>query len=63
MRVPIDALGLEIPFAPFEAIHTESSHKFDLADIAALAASASMRVEKTWNDAAKRFAVSLLVME
>ncbi len=63
MRVSIDALKLEIPFAPFEAIHTESSHKFDVADIAALAASASMRVETTWNDAAKRFAVSLLVME
>ncbi len=63
MRVRIDALDTEIAFAPFETIHTESSHKFDTNDIAALAASASMRVEKTWNDAEKRFAVSLLVME
>ena len=63
MRVAIDALGMEIPFAAFEAIHTESSYKFDTSDVSALAASASMRLEKTWTDDASRFAVSLLVME
>ena len=63
MRVRIDALGLDVPFAPFEAIHTESSYKFDTSGMSALAANASMRLEKTWTDDANRFAVSLLVME
>jgi dimethylhistidine N-methyltransferase len=63
MRVAIDALGTVVSFANFEPIHTESSHKFDAADIAGLATSASMRLARTWHDASKRFAVSLLVME
>jgi dimethylhistidine N-methyltransferase len=63
MRVPIDALGITVPLATFEAIHTESSYKFDERDIAALAADTGMRVERTWYDGTKRFGVSLLVME
>lgn len=59
-RVPIEALGVSIEFAQGERIHTESSYKFDDADIAALAASAGMRVSAAWYDSGKRFNVHLL---
>lgn len=62
MRVAIDALGLETRFRTTETIYTESSHKFDAADIAALAADCGFRVGATWTDDAKRFAVTLLVI-
>ncbi|GAC1301515.1 MAG: L-histidine N(alpha)-methyltransferase [Vulcanimicrobiaceae bacterium] len=63
MRVRIDALDIAIPFAATETIHTESSHKFDARDIARLAADSGFRVGSTWTDDARRFAVSLLVIE
>jgi L-histidine Nalpha-methyltransferase len=44
-----------------EMIHTESSYKFDDADIAALAAAGGFELRKTWTDRASRFAVHLLV--
>ncbi len=62
MRVSIDALELEIAFATAETIHTESSHKFDANDIAQLATDSGFRVGAMWTDAARRFAVSLLVI-
>jgi uncharacterized SAM-dependent methyltransferase len=31
--VPVDALGRSFPFSAWEPIHTESSYKFEIADI------------------------------
>jgi L-histidine N-alpha-methyltransferase len=59
--VAIRGLGIEVPFAEGETIHTESSHKFDLEQIAALAAATGFEVKRTWTDSAGRFASSLLV--
>jgi L-histidine N-alpha-methyltransferase len=60
-KVPIRALEIEIPFAPWETIHTESSYKFDLPQIAALAAETGFEVRQTWTDSQGRFASNLLV--
>ncbi len=59
-RVPIDRLGLTVPFAPGEAIHTESSYKYSLAEIDALAATAGFGIERRWLDSGRRFSESLL---
>lgn len=60
--VAIDALGLHLRFAAAETIHTESSYKFDEADVASLAADGGFRVAHRWTDDAATFAVSLLVI-
>jgi L-histidine N-alpha-methyltransferase len=60
MAVPIEALGLRVRFRAAESIHTESSYKFDSADIAELARRAGFRVARTWTDADRSFAVTLL---
>jgi uncharacterized SAM-dependent methyltransferase len=62
MRVPIDDVEIEVTLRAAETIHTESSYKFDESDITALAAASGFRVERTWTDADRRFAVSLLVI-
>ena len=59
-RVRIDALGLEIPFRAGETIFTESSYKYDDAELAHLAAAAGFAIEQRWRDSAGRFAVALL---
>lgn len=59
-RVPIERLGLTVPFAPGEAIHTENSYKYSLAEIGALAAAAGLGVERQWLDSGGRFSESLL---
>jgi L-histidine N-alpha-methyltransferase len=59
-RVRIDRLELDVPFAAGEAIHTENSYKYSLAEIDALAQSAGLRVERQWLDAAGRFSENLL---
>lgn len=61
VRVRIGALGSDVEFAQGERIHTESSYKYSLDDIAALAAGAGFRSTRTWMDAKKRFSVNLLV--
>jgi L-histidine Nalpha-methyltransferase len=58
--VSIDRLGLEISFAEGEAIHTEDSFKYSVAEIDALAAQAGFRVDARWLDGARRFSVNLL---
>lgn len=60
-RVAVRALGIEVPFAAGETIHTESSYKFDLGQIAALAAQTGFDLRKSWTDSGGRFASSLLV--
>ena len=52
--------GQAIPFAKGESIHTENSHKYELAGFAALAAAAGFTVERAWIDDAELFSVQLL---
>jgi dimethylhistidine N-methyltransferase len=52
--------GCRIRFARGESIHTESSHKYELAGFAALARSAGFEVERVWTDPARLFSVQLL---
>ncbi len=59
--VPIRELGIEVPFAAGETIHTENSYKFDREQIAALAAETGFTVRQTWTDSDERFASNLLV--
>ncbi|MBD5653661.1 MAG: L-histidine N(alpha)-methyltransferase, partial [Candidatus Eremiobacteraeota bacterium] len=62
MNVPIEHLDLRVRFRVAETIHTESSYKFDEADIARLAERAGFRVSQTWTDESSQFAVTLLVI-
>ena len=59
--VAIRSLGIDVPFAEGESIHTENSYKFDLPQIAALAAGTGFEVRRTWTDSGGRFASNLLV--
>ena len=52
--------GQAIPFAKGESIHTENSHKYELAGFAALSAAAGFTVERVWTDDAELFSVQLL---
>jgi L-histidine Nalpha-methyltransferase len=60
-HVRIEALGLDVHFTRGEAIHTESSYKFDDAEVAALAAAGGFELRKMWTDRTSRFGVYLLV--
>src|SRR4051794_13130182 len=60
-RVLVD--GYEVAFAEDESIHTENSHKYDDATLAALAAAGNFRVERRWTDRNGYFADLLLVAE
>ncbi len=57
--VDISYLDLQVHFARGEGIHTESAYKYSRAEIDALAASAGLRVDHQWFDAAKRFSLLL----
>ncbi len=59
-RVRIDRLGIEVPFAAGEAIHTENSYKYSLQEIEDLASAGALRVDRQWLDAGRRFSVNLL---
>lgn len=59
--VAIPGAGLEVRFEAGETIHTESSYKFDLGQIEALAAGAGMELRRSWFDRARRFSSNLLV--
>ncbi|MDQ6766780.1 MAG: L-histidine N(alpha)-methyltransferase [Candidatus Eremiobacteraeota bacterium] len=58
--VPIRALALDVSFAADETIHTESSYKFSPDDLERLAHDAGFDLQRSWTDAANRFACSLL---
>jgi dimethylhistidine N-methyltransferase len=60
-RVLID--GYEIAFDEGESIHTENSHKYDVATLATLAAAGNFRIERRWSDSNGYFADLLLVAE
>lgn len=57
--VPVEALGLRVPFAAGEPIHTEDSYKYSDDEIRALASAAGFTVERQWYDAGRRFSESL----
>lgn len=59
--VTLRGLGLEARFAAGETIHTESSYKFDPAQIADLAEHTGFALRRTWMDAARQFGSHLLV--
>ncbi len=50
---------LEVQFAADEAVHTENSYKYDIAEIDALAKAAKLRSEQRWLDAEGRFSLNL----
>jgi L-histidine N-alpha-methyltransferase len=59
--VPVRGLGIEVPFATGESIHTESSYKFRPEQIAALATATGFELRRTWTDSRGWFASNLLV--
>lgn len=62
-RVAIGRLGLDVEFAAGEAVHTENSYKYSLAEIDALTRSAGLRTEQRWLDEEGRFSLNLLAPE
>ncbi|MDQ2871856.1 MAG: L-histidine N(alpha)-methyltransferase [Candidatus Eremiobacteraeota bacterium] len=62
-EVRIDALNLSVEFARGERIHTESSYKFSVEDIARIGAAAGFHLQRSWFDSAQRFSVNLLVRD
>ncbi len=59
-QVKIGALDLDVSFTAGETIHTESSYKFSLDDIRALASRSGFSLERALMDAQNRFACNLL---
>jgi L-histidine N-alpha-methyltransferase len=57
--VPIAALGARVTFARGERIHTESSYKFTGAMVRDLVTSAGFRLQHSWRDPRRWFAVHL----
>jgi uncharacterized SAM-dependent methyltransferase len=58
--VNITALGMKVPFARGETIHTENSYKFTMPMIEAIANNGGFSVERTWSDRREWFTVHLL---
>lgn len=59
--VHLPKLRLEVSFAVGERIHTENSHKYDLAELNQLASHTGFRIARTWTDEAGYFSSNLLV--
>jgi uncharacterized SAM-dependent methyltransferase len=59
--VAVQASEIEVSFEPGETIHTESSYKFDLDQVRALAADTGFELRRSWTDSQGRFASNLLV--
>jgi L-histidine N-alpha-methyltransferase len=57
--VTIERLGMEVQFEAGETIHTETSVKYDLPRVANLLTAAGFKLEKTFYDEGRRFAVHL----
>ena len=58
--VPIDALDRSIAFDEGETIFTESSYKYSIDEVRALARHAGFVVERCWLDGEQRFSLNLL---
>jgi dimethylhistidine N-methyltransferase len=59
--VAISQLEMKVQFAAGEQIHTENSYKYDLADIAKLAAETGFTRARTWLDQQEQFSSNLLL--
>jgi L-histidine N-alpha-methyltransferase len=59
--VTIRRLGLEIQFAEGERIHTENSHKYDLAGLSQLASATGYTRAQTWLDEREQFSSNLFI--
>ncbi len=58
--VEIADIGLRVPFAEGETIHTESSCKYSLEGIQELAAASGFAISRQWLDGGSRFSLSLM---
>jgi uncharacterized SAM-dependent methyltransferase len=59
-EVPITALRRSFRFEAGERIHSENCHKYSEPQLEALVAGAGLAVVRTWYDARRWFALSLL---
>jgi dimethylhistidine N-methyltransferase len=59
-RVRIDALGIEVAFAAGERIHTESSYKYDRAELERIAHESGFALERSWTDERGYYSLNLL---
>jgi dimethylhistidine N-methyltransferase len=59
-RQLVHVAGRQIRFEPGETIHTENSHKYDVSEFAALAASSGWQSARAWTDPEKLFSLHLL---
>jgi len=57
--VEIRGLGMTVSFTKDESIHTESSYKYDSAQLTALARDSGFEPERSWRDAHEYFSLSL----
>ena len=60
-RVFVRALEMEIEFAEGERVHTENSHKYDLAGLSQLAAATGYTRARTWLDEREQFSSNLFI--
>lgn len=58
--VPVRSLGIEVPFAAGETIHTESSYRFDRGQLEALGRETGFALRRGWTDPEKRYGLFLL---
>jgi len=59
--VRVGALDMVVCFREGETIHTENSHKYDLAQLSEMAADTGFERAETWLDSGGRFSSSLFV--
>ncbi len=59
--VQISQINTEVHFGEGEQIHTENSYKYDLSDLAKLAAETGFTRARTWLDSEERFSSNLLL--
>jgi L-histidine N-alpha-methyltransferase len=59
-QVCMDSLDLHVSLSAGEAIHTENSYKYSLAEIDSLAAASAFQIISQWLDSRRQFSVSLL---
>jgi dimethylhistidine N-methyltransferase len=60
-KVHLEQLGMTVKFVRGERLHTESSYKYSMDDIAALAEQTGYALARSWTDKGERFSVNLLI--
>jgi L-histidine N-alpha-methyltransferase len=61
--VTVEKAGLSVPFVQGETIWTETSHKYSLEEVVAMAEQAGFRCDAQWLDNEWPFAENLLIAE